>query len=320
MRRREFISALGAAAVLAPRLASGQEPGRAYRLGFLLPTTRDAPNVIAFFDELRLNGFVEGQNLAAIAGSFDMRSAPLAERAAGLLKGAPDLIVTGGPLATRAAQEATATVPIVGLSDDMIGEGLVRSLARPAGNTTGVSILAPELNGKRQDFLIEAVPRARRMAALADSHVTTPQQVQALQDALRARDIELSVFSVTASEQIAPAIEDAKAAGAAGLNLLASPLIFANSSSIIERTTALRLPAIYQWPETAEAGGLMGYGPRITQAFRQMARLVVKVLRGAKPADLPVEQPTRFELVINLKTAKAIEHEVPAGWCSAPTR
>jgi putative tryptophan/tyrosine transport system substrate-binding protein len=313
MRRREFISRFALAAALAPRLASAQETGRTYRLGFLLPTAPDAPYVVAFFDEVRLNGFVQRQNLAVVAGSFDMGGAPLAERATALLKTAPDLIVTGGPRATRAVQDATATVPIVAVSDDMIGEGLTRSLARPGGNTTGVSILAPELDGKRQDFLIEAVPGARRMAALADSHVTAPRQLQGLQDAMRTRDIELSVFAVSNAEEIAPAIDAAHAAGAAAVNVLASPLLFANSRSIIERTAALRLPAMYQWPETAEEGGFMGYGPRLTQVFRQVARLVVKILRSGKPADLPVEQPTRFELVINLKAAKAIGHEVPVG-------
>jgi putative ABC transport system substrate-binding protein len=312
MRRRAFITLVGGAAAW-PLAARAQEPGRTYRLGFLLPTGQQSPPVLALLDELRLNGFVERQNLAIVAGSFDMGSTPLAERAATLVKAAPNLIVTGGPLAARAVQDATTTIPIVALSDDMIGEGLTRSLARPGGNTTGVSILAPELNGKRQDFLIEAAPGARRMGALADSHVTAPRQLQELQDAMRARDIELSVFAVARAEEIAPALGNAQAAGVAGVNVLASPLLFANSRAIIERAAALRLPAMYQWPETAEEGGFMAYGPRITQMFRQVARLVVKVLRGGKPADLPVEQPTRFELVINLKAAKAIGHEVPVG-------
>jgi putative tryptophan/tyrosine transport system substrate-binding protein len=313
MRRREFITLLGGAAVAWPLAARAQEAGRSYRLGFVLPMGREAPPIVAFFDELRLNGFIEGKNITIAAGSFGLEDRPSAERAATVIAAAPDLIVTGGPLNTRAAQNGAGTLPIVCLSDDIVGEGLARSLARPGGNTTGVSILAPELDGKRQDFLIEAVPGARRMAALADSHVTAPQQLQVLQDAVRGRGIELSVFAVVRPEEIAPAINDAKAAGAAALNVLASPLLFVNSRSIIERAAALRLPAIYQWPETAEGGGLIGYGPRITQIFRQAARLAVKVLRGAKPADLPVEQPTRFELVINLQTAKAIGHEVPAG-------
>jgi len=195
----------------------------------------------------------------------------------------------------------------------MVGEGLTPSLARPGGNTTGVTILAPELDGKRQDLLIDAVPSARRMAALADTHITTSRQLQALQDVMRQRGIELTPFVIARPEEIASASNDAKTAGAAAVNALTSPILYANRQAIIERTAALRLPAMYRWPELAEEGGLMGYGPRITQIFRQAARMVGKVLHGAKPGELPVEQPTKFELVINLQAAKAIGHEVPAG-------
>jgi putative tryptophan/tyrosine transport system substrate-binding protein len=189
----------------------------------------------------------------------------------------------------------------------------VAALARPGGNTTGISLLATELDGKRQEILIEAVPGLRRMAALADTDTTSPRQLQALQDAARARGAELSIHRVAKAEEIAPAIDTAKASNAAALNVLASPLLFANRQVIIERAGTLRLPAIYQWPEVAEQGGFIGYGPRIVQLFRDLARQLVKTLRGTKPADLPVEQPTKFELVINLQTAKAIGHEVPAG-------
>jgi len=195
----------------------------------------------------------------------------------------------------------------------MVGEGLTPSLARPGGNTTGVTILAPELDGKRQDLLIDAMPSARRMAALADTHITTSRQLQALQDVMRQRGIELTPFVIARPEEIASASNDAKTAGAAAVNVLTSPILYANRQAIIERTAALRLPAMYRWPELAEEGGLMGYGPRITQIFRQAARMVGKVLHGAKPGELPVEQPTKFELVINLQAAKAIGHEVPAG-------
>jgi ABC-type uncharacterized transport system substrate-binding protein len=199
------------------------------------------------------------------------------------------------------------------VTDDMIAEGLVRSLAQPGGNTTGISILAPELDGKRQDILMEAVPGARRMAALADPKIQSHAQLQALQEAARARNVELSIHPIANASEIATVIDAAKASGAAALNVLATPLVFVNRQIIIERTGALRLPAVYQWPEIAEDGGLVAYGPRIVQIFRQLGQLLVKVLRGAKPADLPVEQPTKFELVINLRAAKTVGHEVPAG-------
>jgi putative tryptophan/tyrosine transport system substrate-binding protein len=312
MRRRVFITLLSGAA-LAPLAASAQEPGRTYHLGILNVSPPEAPHIVAFFDELRLSGFIVGQNLNVVAGGFGLRDEQLPETAATIVKSAPDAIVSAGVLFTRAAQEATKVVPILAASDDMVGEGLVLSLAHPGGNTTGVSLLAPELDGKRQDILMEAVPGARRMAALADPNVAAPQHLQALKDAARARGVELSVFSARTPEEIAPAINEAKASGASALNVLATPLFFWNRRVVIERAAGLSLPAMYQWPETAEEGGLAGYGPRINQWYRQLARLLVKVLRGAKPADLPVEQPTRFELVINLQTAKAIGIDVPAG-------
>ena len=198
------------------------------------------------------------------------------------------------------------------MTEDMVAAGLVESLARPGSNTTGISLLSPELDGKRQDLLLETVPRARRIAALADSRVTSMRHLQTLQEAAQAHGVELSVFGVTKLEEIALVIDNAKAAGAEGINVLATPLFFTHSRTVIDRMTALRLPAIYHWPDMAEQGGLAGYGPRLTQIYRQRARMVVKVLRNAKPADLPVEQPTTFELVINLQAAKAIGHEVPA--------
>jgi putative ABC transport system substrate-binding protein len=313
MRRREFIAALGGAAA-APLSAFAQEPGRNYRLGVLINTGRESPAVVGFFDELRRNGFIEGQNLTVIAGSFDSRTDQLAEQAAAMVKAAPDAIV-GSPMQLRALQAATRTVPLIGMTEDMVAEGLVASLARPGGNITGISILSPELNGKRQGLLMEAVPGARRMAALFNSVEVLPGHLAALQDAARLRGVELSVFGVAGPEEIVPAINAAKASGAEAINFLASQLFGSsrNYRIVMERVAEMRLPGIYQWPETAEEGGLVAYGPRFTQMYRQRARMVVKILRGAKPADLPVEQPTRFELVINLKTAKAIGHEVPAG-------
>jgi putative ABC transport system substrate-binding protein len=190
---------------------------------------------------------------------------------------------------------------------------LTRSLSKPDGNTTGISIFASELDGKRQEILMDAVPGIRRMAALADRNTTSPQRLQILQDAAGARGVELSTYRVETGEEIAGAIDMAKTSGAVALNVLASPLLNANRSIILARVAALRLPAMYQWPEIADEGGFISYGPRIVQIYREiMARQLVKLLRGAKPADVPVEQPDRFELVINLKAAKAIGHEVPA--------
>jgi ABC-type uncharacterized transport system substrate-binding protein len=314
MRRREFITLIGGAVALVPLTGRTQEVGRSYRIGGLSPSPRDAPHYVAFFDELRRLGFIEGQNLSVDGRGYGVRNDQFMEIAAELVKAQVSTIFCAGDVAIRAAQRATATIPILAVTDDMVGSGLVRSLANPDGNTTGVSILATELDGKRQDILMEAVPGLRRMAALADSDTTAPHQLQALQEAARARGIELSIHRVARSEEIVPAIDAAKTSGAAALNVLASPLLHANRRVIIERAAALRLPAAYQWPETADEGGLVAYGPRLIQIFREMlAPQLVKALRGTKPADMPVEQPTRFEFVVNLRTAQAIGHEVPVG-------
>ena len=174
-------------------------------------------------------------------------------------------------------------------------------------------MLSPELDGKRQDILMEAVPGARRMAALMNSNVTSAEHIEVLQDAARSRGIELLAFGVAKPEDIAPAVNAAKASGAEALNFLASSLFFPVNRVDIDSAAATRLPAIHHWPEAAEAGSLLAYGPRFNQIWRQRARLTIKILQGIKPFDLPVEQPTNFQLVINLQAAKTIGHEVPAG-------
>jgi len=314
IRRREFITLLGGAATAWPLAARAQEPGRTYRLGGLSPSPRETPQNVALFEELRRSGFIEGQNLAIDWRVYGQRVEQVSEFASELVRARADVIMAGGDFGIRAAQQATATIPIVGFTDDMLGSRLVSSLAHPGGNTTGVSLLATELDGKRQEILIEAAPGVRRMVAFADIGTSSPQQLQALKDAARVRGVELSTRQVAKAEEIASAIDSAKASNAGAVNILASPLLFANRKIIIERAATLHLPAIYQWPEVAEEGGCIGYGPRLVKLYRDLlARQVTKILRGAKPADLPVEQPTNFELVVNLRTAKAIGHEVPAG-------
>jgi putative ABC transport system substrate-binding protein len=212
MRRREFIALVGSAAAVSLLLvpvARAQEPGRIYRLGVIAGPARQAPRIVAFFDELKGLGFVEGHNLQIVAGGFGLREDQITEAAATVAKSAPDVILCTHDQAVRAIQEATHTVPIVGLSVDMVAAGFVRSFARPGGNTTGVSVLAPELNGKRQEILMEAVPGARRIAVLV-TPLTEPAHLQALQNAARARGVEVAVFTAGAPEQIAPTMDKAK--------------------------------------------------------------------------------------------------------------
>jgi putative tryptophan/tyrosine transport system substrate-binding protein len=312
VRRRDFIRLVGGAAVARPLAALAQEPGRTYRLGGLSAGPRDAPYFVAMFENLRRVGFIEGQNLTVDWHAFARRVDLVSDFAAELVKADVDVILASGDLATRVAQRATPTIPILATADDMVRSGLVKSLARPGGNTTGISMFSTELDGKRQEILIEAAPGLHRMAALADSDTTAAPQLQALQDAARARNVELSVRRIARPEEIAAAIDAAKAWGAAALNVLASPVLFGNRQIIMQRVAALRLPAIYQFPEVAEDGGFAAYGPRLVHIFGELvARQLVKLFRGAKPADVPVEQPTKFELVINLKTAKALGLTVP---------
>ena len=313
MKRREFITLLGGAAAWWPVRARAQEPGRTYRLGALIPVPRAAPAIVAFLDELRVQGFAEGQNLSIVADGFDVHRDQIEENVAELVKAAPDAIISGGDPATSALQKATRTIPIVVITEDVVAAGFAVSLARPGGNITGISLMSPELDGKRQDILIEAVPGARRIAVLADSNVAALRHLEALEVSARKQGKELVVARVSKSEELISAVNDATARGATALNVLASPMLFQNRRVIMEQAAKLRLPAIYQWPETAEEGGLLGYGPRFVELFRERARMVARILRGAKPADMPVEQPTTFDLVINLKTAKTIGHEVPAG-------
>jgi ABC-type uncharacterized transport system substrate-binding protein len=313
LSRRGVIGLVGGAAAW-PLAARAQETGRTYRIGGLHQSPRNALHHIAFYAELKRQGFVDGKNLVIDSDGYGLPAQRFADHAQQLLTTRPDVILCGGDEAGRAAQKVTATVPTIVLADDMIRAGLVTSLAKPGGNTTGVSILATELDGKRQDILLEAVPGVRHLGALADPSSTTTAQLQALKDAARARFAELSIIEVSRREDIGPAIDALKASGATALNVLASALLFNNRDIVLQRVAALRLPAIYQWPEIADQEGLLGYGPRIVQIYRDiMARQAVKVLQGISPAIIPVEQPTKFELVVNLRTAKTIGHEVPAG-------
>jgi putative ABC transport system substrate-binding protein len=310
MRRREFIALTGAS-VAWPFAAMAQQAGRTYRLGCLFPPPRDIPEHRAWFAELRRLGFTEGQNLTVEFRAYAQHVDLIPQYAAELVKARVDVIATAGDEAVRVVQQATKTIPIVALVGDMLGSGLVTSLARPEGNTTGVSILADEADGKRQDILIEAVPGLRVMAALTDVNFTNAAKLDVLQEAARAHNIEFSIHRVASGEEIAGAIDSAHASGATALNLVSSPLFYAHRHLIMERAAAAHLPTIYEFADVAEEGGFAAYGPRLSALQEIMARQVVQLFRGSKIADIPVEQATKFELVINLKTAKAMGVTVP---------
>ena len=293
-----------------PFAAMAQQAGRTYHLGCLLPSP---PNeYVAFFDELRRRGFIEGQNLTVEYRAYGQHVDLIPQYAAELVKARVDVIVGSGDEAVRAIQQATKIIPIVAIGTDLLGSGLVTSLARPDGNTTGVSMLADESDGKRQDILIEAVPGLRLMAVLTDVNITNAAKLEALQEEAHAHSIKFSIHRVAKGEEIAAAIDSAQASGATALNLVHSPLFYAHRHIIMERAAAAQLPTIYDFPETAEEGGLAAYGPRLSALNEITARQVVQLFRGSKVADIPVEQATKFELVINLKTANAMGVTVPA--------
>jgi len=313
MRRRDFIKVLAGSAMTWPLAARAQEQGRIYRLGVLSLSPRNAPWHVALFDAVKSEGLIAGQNLVVDDQGFGLRVEQLAEHASAIVEAKVDVIFCGGDPPVRAAQQATKEIPILAVAEDMVGSRFVASLARPGGNTTGVSILSSELDGKRQQILMETVPGAHCYAALADVNSSSPQRLQTLEEITRARGAELLIYRVGKSEEIAGAVDAAKNSGAAALNVLASALLHNNRQIILPRTAALALPAIYQWPTVAAEGALIGYGPRLERIYGDIiSRQLVKLLRGVAPADIPVEQPTKFELAVNLKTAKVLRLTVPA--------
>ena len=304
--RRLVLATIGATAVW-PAVACAQEAGRKYRIAYLGPSPPNAPPQAAFVAALAKLGFVEGNNLEVDTRGAAQHPGQYEEVARELVAAKPDLIVCGGPEPGRAAKQATKTIPLLVNTDDMVGEGLVASIAHPEGNVSGVSIRSPDLDGKRLEILLELLPGVHRIGGLAGADTANAQHFDALREAARARGVEYVIRIADTYGGIVPAIEAAKAGGAAGLNVMGSALLFGNRKVIFERAAALGLPAIYQWPENAREGGLVGDGPSHVQIYRdQLSRLAAKILRGAKPGDLPVELPDKFALAINLKVAKGL--------------
>ena len=311
MKRRDFMTLVGGAGVALPLAALAQKAGRTYRLGCLSPHPREIPFNVRFFGGLRRAGFIEGQNLTIDYRAFAPRLNLISQYAAELVIAQPDVLYAASEAAIHAVQQATKSIPIVGIAGDMVGEGWVESFTRPNGNTTGISIFAAELDSMRQEMLIEALPGIRRMAALAETRWLTEEKARALQEAARAKNVELSIYRITRAEEIVATVDKAHASGVTALNVLESSMIDGNTPLIIERVAALRLPTMYMWAYWAEKGGFIGYGPSSDHLADLTARYAASLLRGTMPADLPVEQPTKFELVINLNTAKAMGVTVP---------
>jgi putative ABC transport system substrate-binding protein len=295
--------------------AEAQQPGKLPRIGFLstLSFSAMADRIETFRQGLRELGYVEGKNIVIEWRYADDRPDRVSELAAELVRLKVDIIVTGGNSATQAAKKATNSIPIVMTrASDPITSGFVVSLARPGGIITGLSTLSPEINGKRLELLRETVPKLSRVAVLGTS--TSPGNAQELREvevtagALR---VKLQYLDVLTGKDIEPAFRAAKKGGAEAVLIMLGALGTAQRKEAAALALNIRLPVIYESARSVDAGGLMAYGVSSLDLDRRAATYVDKILKGAKPADLPVEQPTKFELVINLKTAKQIGLIVP---------
>jgi putative tryptophan/tyrosine transport system substrate-binding protein len=303
MRRREFIAILGGAATW-PVAARGQE--RRPIVGILRINSKQSEVFAELFRrDMKELGWEDGRSIRLEFVWADGRNEDVPVLARDLVARQSDIILTFGNLATSAVQHATETIPIVGMTDDMVDEGLASSMARPGGHTTGISILGAELDLKRLELLHEFVPQARRIAVLKDASAVTANHYR-LEPAAELLNLELVMFTVRNSGEIGRALDGIAAADVGAVNVLASPMLNGARRLIVERLRDARLPSIFEWPETAADGGLFGYGAPIASLYRRVAVFVDKILRGASPADLPIEQPTKFELVVNLRTANQI--------------
>jgi putative ABC transport system substrate-binding protein len=313
MKKASVLSILVLLAVAV--IAQAQQSVKVPRIGFQLdaPTATASARIEGFRQGLRELGYIEGKNIIiewrSSEGKFERRN-QLADE---LVRLKVDVIVSGGPVVTRVLKEATSTIPIVmGQDTDPVGSGFVASLARPGGNVTGLAALSPEMSGKQLELLKEIVPRLSRVAVIGNS--TIPGDAQALRETVLAAgsfEIYLRYLDVLDPKDLENVFRAAVKGRADAVLLLGNPILNTHRKQIVDLAVKHRLPATYGRPEYIEAGGLMYYGTNYNDLFRRAATYVDKILKGAKPADLPVEQPQKFEFIINLKAAKQIGLTIP---------
>jgi putative ABC transport system substrate-binding protein len=312
MRRRAFIILLGGMAAIWPPVARAQQPGKLPIIGFLGANASGfAPWVAAFVARMRELGWVEGRAIAIEYRWSEGRPERYTEIAAEFVRLNVDVIVTVGS-AVPIVKQATSTIPIVfAVGIDPVGSGLVASLAKPGGNVTGLSIQANELAGKRLELLREIMPQLRRLAIMFNADNTQPVlEMGETQAEARRLGLEVAPLAIRRAEDVSPAFQGLKTRADA-LYVAVDQLIVANRAPILASALGERIPTIFSTSDFARAGALISYGPSYSDLFRHSADLVDKILRGTKPADIPVEQPTKFELVINLATAKALDVTIP---------
>jgi putative tryptophan/tyrosine transport system substrate-binding protein len=314
VNRREFVTLLGGAAATWPLAARTQQSGKLPTVGYMGATTPSAQSqwTAAFIQRVRELGWIEGRTIAVEYRWTEGRTERAAEIAAEFVQRKVDVIVTSGTGMVLAAKQATSVIPIVfAATGDPVGTGLVTSLARPGGNVTGLSNQVPDLVGKRLELLREVVPSLGRLALLANvGNPVVILEIDQIQASARTIALEVIPLEIRRGEDIVPAFEALKDRAEA-LYIVIDPLTNTHRVRINTLALAERLPTMYAIREGVEAGGLMSYGPNIPDLFRRAADYVDKILRGTKPGEIPVEQPTKFDLVINLTTAKALGLTVP---------
>jgi putative ABC transport system substrate-binding protein len=315
-RKCTGVIALIVAFVICGAVAHTQQPTKVFRIGYLtsVPLSANAARYEAFLQRLRELGYVQEKNIAIELRSAEGKVDRVPALAAELVRLKVDVIVTGGGTDTGAAKKATNTIPVVMTQDsDPVGSGYVTTLARPGGNITGLSTLAAQISGKRLELLKEIIPKLSRVAVLGMS--TRPGNAQSLKEvelAAEAFKVQVQYVDVLDIKDIEPAFRAATNGRADAILVLQSPLFISNRTQIVDLAAKNRLPTIYPQIEYMEDDGLIYYGANYADLFRRAATYVDKILKGAKPADLPVEQPTKFELLINLNTAKEIGLTIPA--------
>jgi ABC-type uncharacterized transport system substrate-binding protein len=312
MNRRAFIGAFAGGLLAAPLAVEGQHQARVYRVGILSSDAAADPRAVELRDGLRALGYIEGKNLVVSGRWADGDLDRLPALAAELVDGQVDVIVTLGA-AVWAAKRQTSTVPIViAFSGDTVATGVVSSFARPGGNITGLSFMATDLAAKRLELLKEAFPGIAHVAVLYNpGEVATVPELRETEITARALGVTLQLLQGQHPDELEGLFATAARERTQALVVFAHGFAYQNRSRIAELAARQRLPAMFGWREFVEAGGLMSYGPNVRAVVRRAAIYVDKILKGARPADLPIEQPTRFELIINLKTAKALGLTIP---------
>ena len=315
MNKTFLISLLASVLMTTVSPVEAQQSAKIPRIGYQVdaPVSATAARIEGFRQGLRELGYVEGKNIIIEMRSSEGKPDHRNEIAADWARLKVDVIVSAGPTVTRALREATSTIPIVmGQDTDPVGSGFVASLARPGGNITGLSALSPEMSGKQLELLKEIMPKLSRAAVIGNS--TNPGDAQSLRETVLAAgafEIYLRYLDVQDAKDIEPVIRAAAKGRADALLMLGNPILNAHRKQIVDLAAKHRLPATYARPEFIDAGGLLYYGTNYNDLFRRAATYVDKILKGAKPAELPVEQPIKFEFIVNLKAAKQIGLTIP---------